>query len=275
MIDRIRKWFKRTERKMTLSKREQLVMVTAVLTSGLVLTQLISFEWRYPMVLLLSLAATVGCAFVLREDINGIEWLTLLTLPMLFTASVGLFYFLLPVRWATRLPVAVGYGIGMYALLLTENIFNVAAERGIGLLRAAHSVGFLLTLVTYFLLLSTVLSFRLTVFFNAAVIGAVSFLLILQSIWSYELAPVITKRVGEIAMALSFIFFELAWIFYFWPMKPMLVALVLTTAFYSFVGIGQQYVVEKLYKRTMIEFLAVFSIVFLLAMVTTHWRGPV
>jgi hypothetical protein len=163
----------------------------------------------------------------------------------------------------------------MYALLLTENIYNVAAQRGIGLLRAAHSVGFLLTLVAYFLLLSTILSFRLPVFFNAIVIGLVSFFLVLQSIWSYELTPVVSKRVGEIAVIISLVFFEFTWVLYFWPMKPILVALLLTTGFYSFVGIAQQYIVEKLYKRTIVEFLAVFVIVFVLGIITTHWRGPV
>ena len=63
-----------------------------------------------------------------------------LTLPTLFTAAVGLFYFLLPVRWLTRLPVVILYSIGIYALLLTENIYNVAAERTIALFRAAHSL---------------------------------------------------------------------------------------------------------------------------------------
>ncbi|MBI3577244.1 hypothetical protein HY086_04365 [Candidatus Gottesmanbacteria bacterium] len=275
MIDRIRKWLKRTERKIALSKREEFVIVTIILTLGLVLSQLMSLEWRYPMVVLLSLVAYAGSAIALREDLKGVEWLTLLVLPTLFTAAVGLFYFLLPVRWATRLPVAAAYGVGMYALLLTENIYNVAAQRGIGLLRAAHSVGFLLSLVTYFLLLSTTLSFRLPVFFNAVVIGIVSFFLVLQSVWSYELTPIISKRVGEVVLATSLVFFEFTWVLYFWPMKPILVALLLTTGFYSFVGIAQQYIVEKLYKRTIVEFLAVFVIVFLLGMMTTHWRGPV
>jgi hypothetical protein len=88
----------------------------------------------------------------LREGIDGIEWLTVLTLPPLYTAGVGLFYFLLPVRWLTRLPVAMAYGLGMYVLLLTENIFSVASIRTIQLLRAAQAVGFLLTLVTGFFL---------------------------------------------------------------------------------------------------------------------------
>ncbi len=275
MIDRFQKWLKRKERKIKLSKREQFVVVTVVLTLGLVLTQLMPLEWRYPMVIALSLVSYIACAFVLRKDLRGVEWLTLLALPTLFTASVSLFYFLLPVRWATRLPVAVAFGVGIYALLLTENIYNVAAERGIGLLRAAHSVGFLLTLITYFLIISTLLSFRLSILLNAAIVGLVSFVLVLQSLWSYELTPVVSKRVGEIVVAITFVFIEFIWVFYYWPMKPILVALLLTTGFYSFVGIAQQYIVEKLYKRTMIEFLAVFVIVFVLGMITTHWRGPV
>ena len=67
-----------------------------------------------------------------------------------FYGAVAFFYFLLPVRWLTRIPVVVLYAVGIYALLLTENIYNVAADRTIALLRAAHSVGYLLTLDNVF-----------------------------------------------------------------------------------------------------------------------------
>ena len=36
---------------------------------------------------------------------------------------------------------------------------------------------------------------------------------------------------------------------------------------------AQQYVVEKLYKKNVIEFFVVCMVVFLLILVTTRWRG--
>lgn len=267
--------WKRWERHLRLSKRQQLVIITLTLTFGLVITQIMPVEFRYPMVGFLSLVTFFMSAVGLREGLARIEWLTLLTLPTLFTMAVGLFYFLLPVRWLTRLPVALLYAIGMYALLLTENIYNVAAERTIALLRAAHSVGFLLSLVTYFLLVQTILAFRLPVFANVLQVGIVSFFLVLQSLWSVELGGGIGERVWRPTIAMCFILMELSWIFSFWPVATTLIALFLTTAFYSLVGMGQQYLIERLYKKTTIEFLGVVLIVFIIVLLATHWRGTV
>lgn len=267
------KRFKRWDRKLLLSKRQQLVIVTVILTGGMLLTQVVSSDFRYPMVLLLAVLTYLGTAWGLREELRGVDWFTLLTLPTMYTAAVGLFYFLLPVRWLTRLPVAALYGIGMYALLLTENIYNVAANRSIALLRAAHSVGFLLTLLTYFLLIGTALSFRFPSLVTATIVGVVSALLIAQSLWSMTLEENVSLSIKKITLILSAVFFELAWVFAFWPIREVLIALFLTTVFYSSVGMAQQYLVEKLYKKTVIEFSTVAAIVFIILIFATHWRG--
>lgn len=266
---------KRVSRRIVLSKRQEFVFATVLLTFGLILTQLVPLEFRYPMVAGLSLLACIASAIVLREDLRGIEWLTLLTLPTLFTAAIALFYFLLPVRWATRLPVAAAYGVGMYALLLTENIYNVAAERSIGLLRAAHSIGFLITLATDFFLISSIVSFHWPLPITVFCITLVNAALMYQSVWSYDLGQTADRRIGEVVGILAIIIFELCWILLFLPIKPILVSLVLTTALYSLVGMAQQYIEEKLYKKTVIEFLSVLLIVFVLTIITAHWRGPV
>lgn len=269
----LQKRFRRWERKFTLSKRQQFVIVTAVLTTGFFLTQLVTIEWRYPMVIVLAVLTYVGSAWALREDLTGVEWATLLLLPTLFTAAVSLFYFLLPMRWLTRVPVALLYAVGTYALLLTENIYNVAANRSIALLRAAHSVGFLLTLVTYFLLLSTIIAFQLPIGTNSMLIALVSFLLAVQSLWVIELESSISRRVWSISLVIAVIFFELSWVFSFWPVKPILLVLFLTTCFYGSVGIAQQYLAIKLYRRTVIEFYSVVMLVLIIVLFGTHWRG--
>lgn len=273
MIDALKKRIIRWERHFSLSRRQQFVLVTSLLTIGLLLTQLTIGESRYPMVFVLSLAAAGLSALVFRQELSGIEWLTILSLPTLFTTAVALFYFLLPVRWLTRLPVALLYGIGIYALLLTENIYTVAADRTIALLRAAHSVGFLLTLLTYFLLVQTVLAFRFVAPVQMLLIGIISFLLVLQSVWSMELSPVLGRRVWQSSLAITVFLTQLVWICSFVPTKTTLLALLFTTALYSTVGMAQQYLVEKLYKKTVIEFFAVAAVVFIMTLIATSWRG--
>lgn len=272
-MNHLRKYFRRWERRISLTKRQQFVVITCILTVGLMVTQVVPGELRYPLVVTFSLATYVLSAFGLRDDLTRIEWLTLLTLPTLFTAAVLLFYFLLPVRWLTRLPVAVLYAIGMYALLLTENIYNVAAERSIALLRAAHSVGFLLTLVTYFLLVSTVLSFRMALGWTTIAVGVITMLLVVQALWSFELEPRVSRRVWQMSVSITVILTELAWIFGFWPVQQSLIALFLTTTVYCSVGMSQQYLEDKFYKKTAIEFGSVAVIVFVILLVATRWRG--
>lgn len=260
---------------MLLSKRQQFLLVVLALGAGLMLTQLVSPEVRIPMVTFLSVAAYIGSAFALRDDLAGIEWLTLLTLPTLFTGAIASFYFLLPVRWLTRVPVVSLYMLGMYALLLTENIYNVAVDRTIALLRAAHSVGFLLTLVSFFLITQTILAFRLPYALNAFLVAVIGFLLSFQSLWAMELSPVADKRVWHISWVITIVLAQLVWIFAFLPTATTLQALLYTTMFYGMVGMGQQYLMEKLYKKTVTEFFIVCTVVFFIVLFATHWRGNI
>ncbi len=236
----IKRSFIRWDRTLALSKRQQFVIVTLVLVAILMLTQLMPVEYRYGMTILLAICTFFLSALALREDLNGIEWITLLTLPTLFTAAVALFYLLLPQRWLTRVPFVALYAVGIYALLLTENIYNVAADRTIALLRAAHSVGFLFTLVTYFMLVQTVLAFRFPFYVNALLVFMISGILAFQSIWSSELERKASVRVKKISFAIAVIMSELACIYSFWPMQATLIVLFLTTSFYGLVGMGQQ-----------------------------------
>lgn len=271
----LRNRWKRWNRGIELSKRQLFVGVTMMLTVLMVLTQIVSVELRYPMVGLLAIVAYFISAFALRDDLRGIEWFTLLLLPTLFTAAVAVFYFLLPVRWLTRLPIAFVYAIGIYALLLTENIYNVAVARTIGLLRAAHSVGFLMTMATYFLFVQTILAFRLYPWFNTIGIGLLTMPLVLQFLWSMELEPYISKKVGEISLIITLVIMELVWILSFWPVRTTLQALLYTTCFYGLAGIGQQYLTERLYKKTIWEFFSVVAIVFAILLFATNWHSAV
>lgn len=268
-----RRW-KRWERHLIISKRQQFVVITILLSFGIVATQLVSHEFRYPAVIILSIFAYLAGAFGLREDLKGIEWLTLLALPTLFTAAVALFYFLLPVRWLTRLPIAALYAVGMYALLLTENIYNVAAIRTIALLRAAHSVGFVLTLLTYFLLTQTALALRLWAIPNMLVVGLLGGVLAFSSLWVMELDPQPNRRTLKLTLLVVVIQMELSWIFSFWPIRTTLLALFYTTTFYGITGLAQQYLTDRMYKRTIIEFLSVVAIVFLIVLFSARWRDP-
>jgi hypothetical protein len=256
-------------------KRQVFVLSTILLTIILLLTQVVSQDFRYAFVLFLSVCTYVVSAYALREDLTGIEWMTLLILPALYSAGVSLFYFLLPVRWLTRIPVAIIYAFGFYALLLTENIFNVAANRTIALLRAAHSVGFLITFLTYLLLSQIIFAFRLGPTFNALGIAVLSFLLIFQSLWVMELTEKVSRRVVILSIVLTLVLSEFSFMISLWPAQPLMRSLFLSSLFYSLTGMTQQYVVERMYKKTVIEFLVVTIVVFIIFLATSSWRAAV
>lgn len=254
------------------SKRKEYVVITLLLTSGLVFLQTAAVELRFWFLLALILLTYIFSLIGLRENMKGIRWILLPLLPTLFTAAVGLFYFLLPVRWLTRIPVAVLYAICMYAIMLVENIYNVAINRSIQLLRVAHAVGFLATLTTLFLLLNTVFSLRFNFYINFLLVLLVSFPLVLQSLWSIVLTPRVGKDLILFTVFFTLLLAQIGLCISFWPVKPIMASLFLTTSAYTLLGIGQHHFAKRLFSQNILEFTRVFIIVFILIIVTTQYR---
>lgn len=259
--------------RLRITKRQEFVISIFILVLVLIATQLVAIEQRNEMVIVLGFLSFVFSIIVLREDLRGVEFLTLTILPTMFTVAVAFFYFLLPVRWLTRLPTAVLYALGMYAILLTENIYNVAAVRSIQLLRAAHSVGFLITLTTVFLLFDTVISFHWPPLVNTGLILLISLPLVLQSLWSMLLEPKFSFEVVTGSLVTSLILAQSVYILSFWPINTTILSLFLTTIFYSIAGILQQKLIDRLFPNTLREFLGVAFITFILVILTTRWGG--
>lgn len=255
-----------------LTKRQIFVGVTGILTLGLLATQLLGGRFGYQGAAVLGLIAFFLSWYALREEMFGIKHLMLLTLPTLFTLAVSYFYFLVPVRWITRLPFAFFFALGFYAILLTENIFSVAATtRTIQLIRAAQAVGFYLTLITVFLLFDIIFSLRLPFYANFASVFLISFLLILPSLWQVQMEERIGKLVWYFSLLLSLVLAEFALSFSFWPIKALTEAIFLASVFYTLLGISQYYLAEKLFRRATVEFLVVAGIIFILTFLTTSW----
>lgn len=256
-----------------LSKRKKIIISALLLFFGLSAIQLLGSSWRYQAIGVLILLTIVFSIWSLNEGLKGIVWLTVLILPSLFTASVGLFYFLTPASWLTRLPVVILFGVGLYALLLIENIFSVAAIRTIQLSRSAQAVGFLLTLLTAFFLYDTIFSFRFTAWFNFFLVGAVSFFLILQGLWCIVLEEKISSRTWLYTFILSLVQAEIALVISFWPVTVTVGSLALTTGLYTTLGLTQHCFGERLFQKTINEYLAVAAVVLMTILLTTHWGG--
>lgn len=254
-----------------MTKRQKFILTSIILTLGLFSLQFVEEIYRYQAIGILTIASLVLTWWSLREALSGIRYLTTVILPTLLTAGVSLFYFLLPSSWVSQLPVVGLYAVCFYALLLTENIFSVASIRTIQLLRAAHAVGFLLTLLTAFLLFDTIFSFRLDSWINASAVFCVSFLVYLQGLWSVNLEEKPSQKVWLYSLFLSIINMQFAFLISFMPTGIAMASLFTTTLVYIQLGITQVYFQERLFRRTIYEYLLVGAVVLTIFLFTNRW----
>lgn len=250
-------------------KRQKFVLTALVLSMGLGIVQLASgLELRYALIAVLFVLTWALSAWSLREGLSGVEWLTVLIPMTLFTAAVGFFYILLPEHWLAKIAVIGLFGIGQYALLLTGNIFSVAAIRTIALSRAAQAVGFVMTLLTGFFLYDTILSFRLGFWFNMPLVFVASGLMLLPALWSVKLEERLQHQLVAFCLTLGFLQALLALSISFWPISQAVSALFLTTMLYVYLGISQHYFQERLFKKTAWEYIIVGMVVLVTMLVT-------
>lgn len=254
-----------------MTKRQKLVVSSLLLTLGVLGVQSIEIEARYQAIGLLAGVAYGLSAWALFEDLKNIEWLTVLILPVMYPVSVALFYFLLPARLLTRVSILGLFGVGMYALLLTENIFNVAVARTIQLLRAAHAVGFLLTLVVAFFMWDTIFSFRLAPWWIGLLVFASALPLVLQALWSVNLEERITKKVWQNTLGLSWGVGILGLVIGFWPVTITAASLFLVTGLYVGLGLVQHSLSGRLFRKTVEEYAWVGGLVLVITFLMSRW----
>lgn len=259
--------------KFKLNKRQKIVISSVLLTIGLLSTQLVNFNLRFQFIGGLAVLALVFSLWSLWEGLNLRKAFVLLILPSLFTVAVASFYFLLPVRWLTRLPVAFIFGLTFYLLLLAQNVFNVASLRTIPLYRAASTASFLFTLLSAFFIYHVIFAFNLLFLWNGLAVFIVSFLLILQVLWSIKMEEKISSSVLIQTFILSLVLGELALSFSFWPSPTTIWSLTLSTAMYVLLGLTTQHLRGRLNKRVVWEYVGIGAAVFVISFYTTPWTG--
>jgi len=205
------------------------------------------------------------------EDIEHIEWVVLFILPIYFATSVLLFYYLLPVRWLTRIPFLAVLGVGMYASMLSVNIFNVGVERSLPLYRAAYSVSNFLSLLSFFLLYTVLYSFRLHFLLNTFIGVLLSWPLLFHSVWSVNPKSVLEERVYKFATINSVLLGGGILILNFVPIKPNIFALYTVAISYLLLGVTQEIMADTVFKERIREYLIVFSLLTALVLATATW----
>lgn len=254
-----------------MSKRKRFIISSLALSLGFVGIQLVDNPFRFLAIGALGLS-TIGVFYwSLYEGLGRNATLLTLILPAMFTLGVGIFWFLLPASIFARLPVVIFYGVGIYVLCLTMNIFTVAAIRTIALLRAARGVGFVLTLVTSFLVYDAMLSLRIALPLTALSVAFLSFPLFFQGLWSASLEPNLEKKIALASGIFSLAMGEVAAGLYFWPVTVVVGSLFLTVAIYMLLGLGQAKIEGRLFSATVRDYLIVGLLVFVGMFIATRW----
>ncbi len=256
-----------------MSKRKRFIITSILLSLGFVSIQLFDNQFRFWSIGILSLLTAILFFWSLYEGLAKDMTLLTLVLPTMFTASVGIFWFLLPSNFFARIPVTIFYGLGVYALCLTMNIYSVAAIRTIALLRAARGVGFVLTLLTSFLVFDAILSLKTSFWMTSLLLSILSFPIYLQGYWSIPLDKKASRDIVYISIISSLAIGEIALCLFFWPVTVVGGSLFLTIAVYILLGLGQVKLEQRLFPQTVREYLLVGVLVFIGMFIATRWGG--
>ncbi|OGM18481.1 hypothetical protein A2686_02645 [Candidatus Woesebacteria bacterium RIFCSPHIGHO2_01_FULL_38_10] len=255
-----------------LSKRKRFITTSLILSMGFIGVQILE-SYKIFAIGVLGLLTVIFFVWSLWEGLGLNLTLLTLVLPILFTIGVGLFWFLLPSSILTRIPIILLYGLGIYALCLTANIYTVATIRTIALLRAARGVGFVLTLLTFFLLFNTIFSLRWNIYLSGLSIFCLSFPLYLQGYWTIPLTKKKSKFFLGMSLIASIVSFEISLALYFWPVTVLVGSLFLTATSYMILGLGQADLEGRLFVQTVREYLVLGLLVFLGMFFATRWGG--
>jgi len=264
-IDKLVKWCLKIE------KRFRFVISTLILSLTILISTFFLFDKAWLFIPILAVIAYLLTYFSIIEEIEKSELLTLFIVPIFFTISYYLFYFLFPIRWLTRVPFVVIYSFSIYAILLTSNILNVGVEKSLQLYRAAFSVNYFYQSVIVFLFSNILFSFRGSYFTNAIVMGIAVFPLSLQLYWSVKLNLNIERELLLYSLLTAIIISQLAVIVSFVPFKPSISGLIITSSYYSLAGLINAHLDDRLFEQTIKEYSFVLAFVILIAILTLSW----
>lgn len=250
-------------RRVEISKRQRFIISVVILSLLLFLSEHLFGKSGIYIIFSLAFLTDILLFWTIYKDLKSLNSFQVFILPFLYSLSFGLFYFLIPARFLTRILMTSLYAVGLYSLLLSQNIFVVSSIRTIALLSSARTVSLALSLLSFFFLSNVTFSLHTNVFITLLLILGFSFPLVLQSVWSYSL----DKKLFSINLLwvglLTICLVEVSFILWFFPTPPTIIALFLTGLFYIVVGLSQIWLQRRLFRNVMWEYIWVSVIVFL------------
>jgi hypothetical protein len=251
-----------------IEKRVRFVIATVALSVILLTATFSYYDKAWFFIPVLFIATYIFTFFSILEDIERAEWLTLFIMPLGLSVVFYMFYYLIPVRWLTRVPFIAMYAVSIYAVLLTSNIFNVGVEKSIRLYKAAFSVNYFYHTILSFIAFSILFTLRENALFNGALAAVIIFPMAVQLLWTIKLQSSFEKDIWVYGTFIAILIGEFALVISFVPFKPSIAALILTTMYYAIAGLTTAYVDGRLFKNTIREYVIVLGFVLVVALLT-------
>ncbi len=258
---------------MQITKEQKFIATSILLSLGFIGINFVGDSYRLFAILALTIATLILFVISLWEGLGINSTLLSLILAPLFTLGIGIFWFLIPVNIFARIPIVIFYGVGIYFLARTENIFIVSTFKIIPLFRGARHIGFILTFVTAFFLYNAIISIKANILATAIGVALISLFLFLQGLWvsSIEKKDLASNKIflygGLFALGIT----QISILLYFWPVTVVVGSIFLTIGVYVLLGLGQAQLEGRLFKQTVQEHLIVGLIVFAVMFLVTNW----
>lgn len=258
--------------KINISKREELVIASVVLSALMFFIFFVPLGlWKFIVIFFACAATYVFTIYIMRENVEKIEFFTLPILPVLFTLATVLFYGIIPERWLTRLIFISIYGFLTYSIFLMENVFNVAKIKNIQLLKVARTIYFFISSFTVFLFSYVVLSFHMPVIISGLIFLLFIFLLSYTFFWSFNLSKAAARNDIVLSLSSAILILELIIVFSFWPLNIYLISLFTTSVYYSLIGVWDHLLSFRLKGWNIKEYMIINVIIFVLCLLTVNF----
>ncbi len=257
---------------LTISKRQKFAISILLLSSSLFISEYLFNGYNVFVAIFLAILTDVFLFLSLYNDLKKDLMPQAFILPFLCSLAFGLFYFLTPARFLSRIVVTTLYGVALYSLFLSENIFLIASIRTIALINSARIVTFVITLISYFFMTNIIFSFRMQLLPTILIFFFFTFIFIYQALWTYTLEKVLHQNI-EWSLVIAGCIAELGVLLWFWPTTPTVLALFLTASLYIFTGLSHMWLDRRLFRGVFWEYAWVGVFASLILIWFSHWQG--
>lgn len=256
--------------KFSIEKRHKFVVGTLFLSLGMFFSEFQFGRAGVYIPILLAVLTDLVLFWAIHRDMKENRTIEAFILPFFYSLAFGMFYFLTPTVFGSRLLLTAIYAFGLYSVFLSQNILAISSIRTITLLSGARIVSFVITLLSYFFLTNIVFTLHTNIFIVTILMCIFSFFLVYHSLWTYTLSK-ITRSLLTWILTLMACLIEAAALLWFWPSSPTFIALFLTGFFYAIVGLSHIWFERRLFKGIIWEYVWVGCIVFFVLILSTPW----